>query len=143
MGLFLSDLLVHSPFGKMGLEMSERRTSVFWIAMILIAGLLIIGDLNRRMTDARRLERDAEVLEAQVAAKSTERVVLMTQVAAATSEESIAAWAHADAKLVRNGEVLVVPLPPPWATRIPGTDEYVFPAPPSKFQIWWALLFGE
>ncbi|TFH36897.1 MAG: hypothetical protein E4G99_03820 [Anaerolineales bacterium] len=127
----------------MASKLNEKPLSVFWIVMILIAGLLIVGDLNRRMADARQLERDAEILEGQVAAKSTERAVLMTQVADATSEDSIAAWAHADAKLVREGEVLIVPVAPSGAT--PGLEDADsrFAEPPSKFQIWWALLFGK
>jgi hypothetical protein len=127
----------------MGPKLIEKRLSMFWIVMILIAGLLIVGDLNRRMADARRLERDAEILEGQVAAKSTERADLMTRVAAATSEKAIAEWAHADAKLVREGEVLVVPLAPPDEDLLAEGVEQDFPEVPSKFQVWWALLFGK
>jgi hypothetical protein len=127
----------------MGFKFDERRLSVFWVVMILIAGLLIIGDLNRRMGDARRLEHDAVILEGQVAAKSTEQAVLLTKVAGATSEEAIAEWAHADAKLVRDGEVLVVPLAPLDLTPAPEPSGSVYPEQPSKLQVWWALLFGD
>ncbi len=127
----------------MGFKINERRMSVFWIVMVLIAGLLIIGDLNRRMADARRLEQDALILEDQVAAKSTEQADLRTRVAGATSEDAIAEWAHADAKLVREGEVLIVPLAPPDETPTPGEAESDYPDQPTKLQIWWALLFGD
>jgi cell division protein FtsB len=127
----------------MASKLNEKRLSVFWIVMVLIAGLLIIGDLNRRMADARRLERDAEILEGQVAAKSTEQADLMTRVAAATSEDSIAEWAHADAKLVREGEILVVPVAPPDTTPVPDSADSEYPDQPTKFQVWWALLFGN
>jgi cell division protein FtsL len=127
----------------MASKLTERRFSVFWIVMALIAGLLIIGDLNRRMADARRLEQDAVILEEQVAAKSTEQADLMTRVAGATSEASIAEWAHADAKLVQEGEVLVVPLAPPDTTPAPEISDTEYPEQPTKFQVWWALLFGK
>ncbi len=122
---------------------NARRLSIFWIVMILIAGLLIIGDLNRRMADARRLEQDAEILEGQVAAKSTEQADLMTQVAGATGEAAIAEWARADAKLVREGEVLIVPLAPPGTPARPEFSDSEYPEPPTKLQVWWALLFGK
>jgi hypothetical protein len=127
----------------MASKLTERRFSVFWIVMGLIAGLLIIGDLNRRMADARRLEQDAVILEGQVAAKSTEQADLMTKVAGATGEASIAEWAHADAKLVQEGEVLVVPMAPPDTTSPPETGEIEYPEQPTKLQVWWALLFGK
>ena len=111
--------------------------------MILIAGLLIVGDLNRRMADARRLEQEADILEAEVAAKNTERADLMTRVAEATSEDTIAEWARADAKLVREGEVLVVPLAPGEETAAQSEEASSYPEQPTKLQVWWALLFGK
>jgi len=80
-------------------EGRNRLSSVLILASV-IAGILILGDLNRRMANARRLERDAVQLETEVAVMATERVQLMTGVAEATSESIIAEWAHSDAKLV-------------------------------------------
>ncbi len=122
-------------------EGRSRLSSVVILASV-IAGILILGDLNRRMANARRLERDAVQLETEVAVMATERVQLMTSVSEATSESIIAEWAHSDAKLVREGETLIIPLPPP------GQISVATPAPeqgietPSKWQVWWALIFG-
>ncbi|MEA1978453.1 MAG: hypothetical protein U9N80_11195 [Chloroflexota bacterium] len=122
-------------------EGRNRLSSVLILASV-IAGILILGDLNRRMANARRLERDAVQLETEVAVMATERVQLMTGVAEATSESIIAEWAHSDAKLVREGETLIIPLPPPdqifGATPAPGETNET----PSKWQVWWALIFG-
>jgi len=122
-------------------EGRNRLSSVLILASV-IAGILILGDLNRRMANARRLERDAVQLETEVAVMATERVQLMTGVAEATSESIIAEWAHSDAKLVREGETLIIPLPPPdqifGATLAPGEINET----PSKWQVWWALIFG-
>ncbi len=122
-------------------EGRNRLSSVLILASV-IAGILILGDLNRRMANARRLERDAVQLETEVAVMATERVQLMTIVAEATSESIIAEWAHSDAKLVREGETLIIPLPPPGqisvATPTLGQDIET----PSKWQVWWALIFG-
>lgn len=114
------------------------------IVVITVFGILIIGDLNGRMANARRLERESQVLATEVAALSTEQIDLATRVAGATSEAHIAEWARADAKLVREGEVLVVPVDPD----SPAFSSAMQSAetrgePPSKFQVWWALLFGD
>ncbi len=120
----------------------QTRIPMIWILAIVVLGILVLGDLNRRMADARRLEQDTLILQTEVAAMATERVDLMTRVAEATSEKVVAAWAREDAKMVRPGEVLVVPVGPPGATPVPGElsagqDEDI-----SNFEIWLALLFG-
>ena len=123
-------------------EGRNRLTSI-WLIAFVIVGILILGDLNRRMANARRLEQDAVQLETEVAVMATDRVQLMTSVAEATSEAIIAEWAHSDAKLVREGETLIIPLPPAGqisvATPAPGHNL----DPPSNFRVWWALIFGD
>ena len=121
----------------------RNRLLSIWLIAFVIVGILILGDLNRRMANARRLERDAVQLETEVGVMATERVQLMTSVAEATSEAIIAEWAHSDAKLVREGETLIIPLSPPGQisvpTPIPGHDLET----PSNWQVWWALIFGD
>ena len=121
----------------------RNRLSSIWLIAFVIVGILILGDLNRRMANARRLERDAVQLETEVGVMATERVHLMTSVAEATSEAIIAEWAHSDAKLVREGETLIIPLPPPGqisvATLIPGHKLEA----PRNWQVWLALIFGD
>ena len=46
----------------------QRRVSPWVILAVTVVGILIIGDLNGRMANARRLEREAEVLTTEVAA---------------------------------------------------------------------------
>ena len=122
-------------------EGRNRLSSVLILASV-IAGILILGDLNRRMANARRLERDAVQLETEVAVMATERVQLMTGVAEATSESIIAEWAHSDAKLVREGETLIIPLPPPDQISVATPASMQDIETPSKWQVWWALIFG-
>ncbi|MCJ7570060.1 MAG: hypothetical protein MUO58_21320 [Anaerolineales bacterium] len=121
----------------------RNRFTNIWLIAIVIVGILILGDLNRRMANARRLERDAVQLETEVAVMATDRVHLMTSVTEATSESIIADWAHSDAKLVREGETLIIPLPPPGqisvATPVPGHNLET----PNNWQVWWALIFGN
>jgi cell division protein FtsB len=126
--------------GKDGLR---GRLSNVWLAVIVIAGILILGDLNRRMTDARRLEQDSLILQEQVASLEAEELRLQTQIAGATSEESVEAWAHDQAKMVREGERLVVPIPQPGATVAAAVPSAADSETTSNWQLWWTLLFGS
>jgi cell division protein FtsB len=121
----------------------RNRLSSIWLIVIVVVGILILGDLNRRMANARRLERDALQLQTEVALMATERVQLITEVGEATSEAIIAEWAHSDAKLVREGETLIIPLPPSGQisveSSVPGNPLET----PSNWQVWWVLIFGD
>ena len=89
------------------------------------------------------MERDAGVLGEEVEAMRTQAIDLATRVAGATSEALLAEWAHSDGKLVRDGETLVVPLPPPGATPVVDLGIEGAPSSPSNRQVWWELLFGK
>jgi cell division protein FtsB len=120
----------------------RRRGTTLLIVVLVAAGILILGDLNSRMVDARRLERDAEALQTEVAAEATRNADLKTQVAGATGEAQVREWAHSQAGMVQEGERLVVPLAEE------GQYSAVTPTPtpalgePSNWEVWWALLFG-
>jgi len=89
------------------------------------------------------MERDARTLASQVAELESLSVGLQTQIAGATSEAVVEAWAHGEGKLVRDGERLIVPIPPPGAATPSPATPTPLPPPPSKWLVWRELLFGN
>jgi hypothetical protein len=122
---------------------SRLPTSGIGLLVLVLIGILILGDLNRRMVDARHLERDAEVLATQVAALETQNAVLVTQMVRTTDDSLVIEWAHEEAKMVREGEVLVIPITPLGGTPLPQATPSVEVDQPSNWEVWWALLFGN
>lgn len=125
-------------------EREPRRSgSKAWLLIVVVIAVLILGDLNRRMADARRLERDARSLTTQVAGLDATNRALATEVAQATSDVMVEEWARAEARMVQEGEVLVVPVPADGgsaeATPAPAAPR----EPPSNWEVWLALLFGD
>jgi hypothetical protein len=122
---------------------SGSRVTRVGIILLVIAAILIVGDLNRRMTEARRLEQDAALLATQVVERNESTSRLQTQVAGATGDSVVDDWAHSDARLVREGEVLVIPISPSGAEsasgRLSGSDSDL----PSRLEVWLALIFGK
>ena len=122
---------------------SRKQIVRVWVVFLAVIGILILGDLNRRMSDARRLERDATLLETEVTALEGEGARVETQIASAGDDAVVERWARTQAKLTRDGEVLIVPIPiggyvePPLPTPTP------VPEPPSRLEVWWLLLFGD
>jgi cell division protein FtsB len=125
--------------------MSEPRRGVSTVGLILLAlvAALILGDLNRRMGNARQLERDAATLGTEVASLQAENGQLQTAIAGATGEAQVAEWARSQGRMVRPGEHLVVPLSPGDATPQATPTPAMTYEQPSNWQIWWTLLFGS
>ena len=147
-GLFSFGLLRPvSASGMITLEMAEgkappRKMARIWLISAAVLGIIIMGDLSRRMTDARKLESDSNLLQTEVAWLEDENIRLQTQVAHATSEAFIEAWAHSQGKMVRPGEHLIVPVPAAGFHPTPTPFTLASEALPNKWQVWWALLFG-
>ncbi|NIN70014.1 MAG: hypothetical protein GTO63_36095 [Anaerolineae bacterium] len=95
------------------------------------------------MSDARRLERDADLLQTEVAAQEINYERLQTQIVQATGEGMVEDWARSEARMVREGEHLIVPM------SAPGSRPQASPTPTpdaielSAWEVWWALLFDK
>src|SRR4030067_2804340 len=112
------------------------------LVILAVVGVFILGDLTRRMADARRLERDSRILGTQVKDLEDEQTDLETQVAYATSEVMVEQWARGEAKMVGRGEKLVVPMSADGPVAAPTPTPSSSPGLPSKVDFWGGLLFG-
>ena len=128
---------------SMGNEAPKPRVlSTAWIIVAAVMAILVLGDLNRRMGDARRLEREARTAQTEVASLEAENGRLQTQIAAATSGALVEQWARREAKMVLPGEHLVILIQPSGGTQTPPGTPTPMPPLPSPWEVWWALLFG-
>jgi cell division protein FtsB len=120
----------------------SKRPSRGWLVIAVILAVLILGDLNRRMANARRLERDSRTLATEVAQLEGDNADLQTQVAGATSDAMVEEWARTEGRMVQEGERLIIPVPAdPASAQLQPTP--VAPADrPSNWEVWLALLFG-
>jgi len=108
----------------------------------LVVGILIVGDLTRRMTDARRMQRDADNLAVEVADLQSANTDLEEKIAGALDDANVSEWARSQAKLVQERERLVVPVPMTGAEAESQTADQQSAKPPSPWEVWWALLWG-
>jgi hypothetical protein len=118
------------------------KISSFWLLVALIVGILIMGDLTRRMSDARRMERDSRTLAIRVSELESINGELEDNIANAGDDASIEAWARSQAKLIQDGERLVVPVPIEEPSIVAAQPPEAVLEPPTNWEVWLALLGG-
>ncbi len=118
------------------------KISRAWLLVVVVIAVLILGDLNWRMADARRLERDRVQLQTEVASVAAYNDDLRTKVAEATNDVLVEEWARSQAGMVRDGEHLILPLGDSGGTPVPTPAPSGSQTNASNWEIWWALLFG-
>jgi len=123
---------------KRGLNIS---TAQIIIVVLIIIGLSVIIDFNRKIQAGQRITGEANQMRAEVTALAATKAALATELAYASSDAYVASWAHSDGRYVQPNEILVVPLPAKNVTPVPSAPVRIVQKPPSNFEIWWALFF--
>ena len=130
---------VHLPQIKLPVVNIPIR-QMLGLAVVAVLVLVMIN-LNTRLSDYYRLSGDRDTLKGQVDRLLATKQVLETQVAYAQSDKAVEEYAR-NSHMVRDGEKLVVVLTP---QDNPITTPEITVATPKPFQnweIWWELLFG-
>jgi hypothetical protein len=132
------------PWGKI-LTMKRVLSGMKYGAVVLglaVLALMII-DFNDRLGEWRSLLAEKEVVQAEYDSLQATQHSYQTQIAYATSEAGVMEWAYRDGKWVREGEVLVVPVPvdPVTPTLQPQVVETVEPL--SNWELWLSLFVDD
>lgn len=114
-------------------------------ASILSIGLLLTINFSARIRRGQQIEEVRSRIEATISVLSTEQANLMEERDYASSDLAVIEWAHRDGKMIREGEVLVIPVQPAnaqiatptiAATPIP----FVTPTEAPIWHLWWKLF---
>ena len=118
-----------------------------WKYALLVIGLVVLAflvmDFNSRMSELRRLRDKHEVVAQRVTNMVLTQVYLETEIAYATSEQAVREWAYQEGRMVRDGDVLIVPIPMAEITPTPMVVETPMAEVVSPWRVWWALFFDR
>ena len=132
---------MQSPWEKLKqFHWNDRR--LILVAVIILLVLLMMG-FNNRMVRALELEEQAQAMTTRMAELEQTKVYLEAQIAFATSEKAVEQWAREDAKLIKEGDIPIIVLPPSAPTPTPTLVPLVHEEPLSNFEIWKELFLGE
>ena len=104
--------------------------------------LLAVG-LKTRITVLQNLNVEAKVVDTQVAALEATRNMLQTEIAYATSDAAVEEWAYTEARMIRDGDNLIVPISPHKSTPTPITPIEINPESMENWEAWRALFFDS
>jgi cell division protein FtsB len=118
-------------------------------AAILAIGLILAINFSTRITSNRSQREIFAQVELEVEQLMAEQATLIAERDYVQSDVFVEQWARGEGKMVRAGEVLVVPLVPVnpeiQATVAPPTyvEVQTSPPKPENWMLWWALFFDS
>ncbi|PJF22488.1 MAG: hypothetical protein CUN56_05755 [Phototrophicales bacterium] len=132
---------------------SEKRTQQLSGVQIMFAAILAIGlmlaiNFSTRIANSRLQRETYANIEAEVQALQEEQATLIAELDHVQSDAYVERWARSEGKMVRPGEVLVIPVPlntTPLVTPTPPVIVEVDTSPPKpdNWTLWWALFFDS
>lgn len=116
----------------------------FVFVVILAAGLLLALNLSGRISAGQRIQADLQKREREMVALQETQAALQQEWEWVQSQAAVDEWARGPGKMVRPGEVLVVPIPAGAAvTPTPTSPAAEQPEAVVTWRVWWNLFFDQ
>lgn len=118
-------------------------------AAILAIGLLLAINFSSRITAGQPLQEARARVMDELEQLQSEQAALIAERDFARSDAFVERWARDEGKMVREGEILVVPVPAAGAvadlepTGQQSVPVETTPPKPEPWQVWWALFFDD
>ncbi len=117
-------------------------------ASILSIGLLLTINFSARIRRGQQIEEVRTRIEATLQVLSTEQANLIAERDYAASDLAVIEWAHREGKMIREGEVLVIPVQPANAQVATPTPNFtpiplITPTQAPTWHLWWKLFFDS
>jgi len=119
-------------------------------AAILSVGLLLVINFSGRIARSQQTEAERQRLQATITVLEEQQLGLLKDRDFAASDASVEHWAHTEGKMVRDGEILVIPIPAGIVEPTPLPPAPVLITTPrpepeeANWHLWWNLFFdGE
>jgi len=115
-------------------------------AAIIAIGLILAINFSTRLASSRPLDAFYKDVQAEIEVLEQARATLIAERDFVESEDFVEEWARSEGKMVRPGEVLVVPLvtsrgAPPTPTPQIFIEVETSPPQPETWELWWSLFF--
>ncbi len=118
-------------------------------AAILAIGLLLAINFSSRITASQPLQEAHRRVQLEISELKQEQGDLIKLRDFVQSDAYVQSWARSDGAMIRDGDVLVYPVPAfnpqaeptPLPSLPPSVPVETTPPKPDSWQVWWALFF--
>jgi cell division protein FtsB len=134
-------------------EKKRKRTGQLSGVQVMFAAILAIGlalaiNLSSLINSARPLQEKYRQLSGEITQLDHDQASLLVERDYARSDAYVESWARDEGKMVKPGEVLIVPVPSgidvqPTVVPEPGVTVETTPPEPQPWMLWWALFFDN
>jgi len=117
-------------------------------AVILTVGLMLALNFSSRIQADRDLQRIHEQVVQEIDFLENQQTDLIQELNYVKSDAYVETWARDEGKMVKEGEVLVLPQSIEGANDVPSqpiimAEFETKPPEPENWQLWWALFFDS
>jgi cell division protein FtsB len=114
-----------------------------WVAVLMVLAIVLLAySFNARLATIRQMRQDEARAQQAVSAEEAQQSSLKSQLDYVRSDRYMEHWARVDAKMVKPGEVVIVPM----ASQV-ASAAYNVPVaahgPATIQDEWWILFFGD
>ena len=121
-------------------KQSYDKKQIAIIVLVIIFFFMLLG-LNSRLSELFRLSDQQKIMQTKVASLKNTDISLNTQIAIATSDLAVEAWARDQGHMAQPGDMVIVPIQPSLATKDLSYQATKTPNSIENWQIWWDLFF--
>lgn len=137
-----------SPASRPARRLRQLSSTQVMFAVILAVGLMLAVNFSSRIVADRDLQQIQNKVLQEIDLLRREQSDLIDRLNFVQSDAYVETWARSEGKMVREGEVLVRPVPSTTLVEPTPVAQTAVPVDttlpePENWQLWWALFFDS
>lgn len=113
------------------------------IAVLIVMFFFMLFGLNTRLSELFHLTDQQASMQTKVSSLKETEIGLNTQIAVATSDLAVEAWARDQGHMAQPGDHVIVPVQPSSSPAFQELNPTSTSAPLENWQIWWDLFLAK
>jgi cell division protein FtsB len=124
------------------IKINYDKKQLIIIVLIVMFFFMLFG-LNNRLSELFHLTDQQASMQTKVASLKNTEMALSTQIAVATSNIAVEAWARDQGHMAQSGDNVIIPIQPSSSPVIGRFSTTATSNTIENWQIWWDLFFAK